>query len=83
MGPCMARRGSLRQGRVECVISGVDMTSEPGGIRQNDSMQALGSSGPPGQILSLIPFLFTYVSDSNSDSLLSSLPELVPHSLHS
>lgn len=47
MGPCMARRGSLRQGRVECVISGVDMTTEPDGIRQNDSMQAPASSGPP------------------------------------
>lgn len=83
MGPCMARRGSLRQGRVECVISGVDMTAEPMVSVRMTQCRPQGPLGPLGQILSLIPFLFTYVSDSNSDSLLSSLPELVPHSLHS
>lgn len=72
------------QGRVECAISGVDMTTEPDGVSQNEAAQACRAPGHPGWILSLLPLLFAHIRGfSNSDSLLSSFAEVVPHSLHS
>lgn len=41
-GAAYGHRGSLGLGWVECAISGVDMTTEPGGVGQDEAMEASG-----------------------------------------
>lgn len=74
MGPSMATGGSLGWGRVECMVSGVSMTTEPDGVSQNGAMQASGHpeatllgfcllfhfSSPMSLILTLFHFSHVY-----------------------
>ena len=69
------------QGTVGCAIFGVAVTTVCWCQPEQGSTSLWGTPGIPQGPL---PFLFTHVCGlSNSDSLLSSLPELVPRSLNS